>query len=178
MIEQARFTYSPLGKPFEKQIKTIEDQGQKQGEALKDLKPENQIKSIEGIFPKENETEGIKDELGKIKRCENKSIWDHLCYDLSKQLFDFRTFNTIRSLGDDIYNKRVSIGQSDLFDYLFDFNSKIKPKLKQDKKRKNDVFDSVKNLYRGRELVINIFIRGLFPFNSTTETGVKILTSK
>ena len=27
MIEQAKFTYSPLGKAFEKQIKTIEDQG-------------------------------------------------------------------------------------------------------------------------------------------------------
>ena len=25
IIEQARFTYSPLGKSFEKQIKTIED---------------------------------------------------------------------------------------------------------------------------------------------------------
>ena len=30
IIEQAKFTYSPLGKAFEKQIKTIEDQGQKQ----------------------------------------------------------------------------------------------------------------------------------------------------
>ena len=30
IIEQAQFTYSPLGKAFEKQIKTIEDQGQKQ----------------------------------------------------------------------------------------------------------------------------------------------------
>ena len=29
MIEQAKFTYSPLGKAFEKQIKTIEDQGKK-----------------------------------------------------------------------------------------------------------------------------------------------------
>ena len=28
IIEQARFTYSPLGKAFEKQIKTIEDQGE------------------------------------------------------------------------------------------------------------------------------------------------------
>ena len=28
-IEQAKFTYSPLGKAFEKQIKTIEDQGNK-----------------------------------------------------------------------------------------------------------------------------------------------------
>ena len=27
IIQQAKFTYSPLGKAFEKQIKTIEDQG-------------------------------------------------------------------------------------------------------------------------------------------------------
>ena len=27
IIEQAKFAYSPLGKAFEKQIKTIEDQG-------------------------------------------------------------------------------------------------------------------------------------------------------
>ena len=27
MIEQAKFTYSPFGKAFEKQIKAIEDQG-------------------------------------------------------------------------------------------------------------------------------------------------------
>ena len=38
IIEQANFTYSPLGKAFKKQIKTIEDQGQKQVEALKCLK--------------------------------------------------------------------------------------------------------------------------------------------
>ena len=29
IIEQAKFTYSPLGKAFEKQTKTTEDQGQK-----------------------------------------------------------------------------------------------------------------------------------------------------
>ena len=28
IIEQAKFTYSPLGKAFEKQIKAIEDQGE------------------------------------------------------------------------------------------------------------------------------------------------------
>ena len=31
IIEYARFTYSPLGKAFNKQIKTIEDQGKKIG---------------------------------------------------------------------------------------------------------------------------------------------------
>ena len=46
MIEQAMFTYSPLGKIFEKQTKTIEDRGKKQVEALKDLKLKEQTKSI------------------------------------------------------------------------------------------------------------------------------------
>ena len=36
VIEQANFTYSPLGKAFEKQIKTIEDQGVKQIKVLRD----------------------------------------------------------------------------------------------------------------------------------------------
>ena len=34
MIEQVQFTYSPLGKTLEKQIKIIEDQGEKQKKAL------------------------------------------------------------------------------------------------------------------------------------------------
>ena len=39
IIEQAKFTYSPLGKAFQTQTKTIEDQGKKQVDALADLKP-------------------------------------------------------------------------------------------------------------------------------------------
>ena len=36
VIEQAKFTYSPLGKALEKQTKTIEDQGKKQIKAIED----------------------------------------------------------------------------------------------------------------------------------------------
>ena len=39
LVEQGKFTYSPLGKAFEKQTKTIEDQGKKLIDALADLKP-------------------------------------------------------------------------------------------------------------------------------------------
>ena len=46
--EQAKFTYSPLGKAFEKQIQTIEDQGGKQTKALEELKPKEQTKAVEG----------------------------------------------------------------------------------------------------------------------------------
>ena len=37
-----------MGKAFEKQIKTIENQGQKQVEALKNIKPKEHTKANEG----------------------------------------------------------------------------------------------------------------------------------
>ena len=46
IIEQAKFTSSPLQKAFEKQIKTIKDKGEKQIKALEDLKPKEQTKAI------------------------------------------------------------------------------------------------------------------------------------
>ena len=47
IIEQAKFTYSPLGEAFEKEIKTIEDQGEKQVGALENLKPKEETKVIQ-----------------------------------------------------------------------------------------------------------------------------------
>ena len=80
-------------------MKTIEDQGKKKVQALKDLNLKDQPKSIEGIFPNGNETEEIKNERSKIKRYENKATRDNLFSDLKKQSIYFRTFETIRSLG-------------------------------------------------------------------------------
>ena len=48
IIEQTKFTYSPLGKAFDKQVKTVEDQGKKQVDASEKLKPKEEIKPIEG----------------------------------------------------------------------------------------------------------------------------------
>ena len=57
-----------------KQTNTTEDQGIKQVEALEALKlEENQdLKSIEGIFPKEMRNGEIKNELGEIKKWEDE----------------------------------------------------------------------------------------------------------
>ena len=46
IIEQARFTYSPLVKAFEKQTKIIEDKEQKQIDAIESLKPKEQRKRL------------------------------------------------------------------------------------------------------------------------------------
>ena len=57
VIEQAKFAYSLLGKAFEKQTKTIEEQGQKQSEALEVLDPEKKSKTKinRRTFSKRNE---------------------------------------------------------------------------------------------------------------------------
>ena len=46
IIEQATFTYSPLGKAFEKQTKTIEDQGEKQINAINESSIKKYIPEI------------------------------------------------------------------------------------------------------------------------------------
>ena len=74
IVEQAKFTYSPFGKALEKQMKAIKDQGERQVEALKGLKPEKQTKSIEEIFSEGYESVEIKNELNEIKEYEKKSI--------------------------------------------------------------------------------------------------------
>ena len=64
IIEQAKFTYSPLGKAFEKQTNTIEDQGKKQVDALADLK----VKEIKPRETRSNEYgDYFLDGLAKIR---------------------------------------------------------------------------------------------------------------
>ena len=62
-MEQTRFTYSLLGTAFEKQIKTIEDQGQKQFDALESLKPKEQTKRIEDKSNNQSKASIIFDDL-------------------------------------------------------------------------------------------------------------------
>ena len=71
IIEQANFTYSPLKKAFQKQIKTIEDQRKKQVEAVKVLKLNNQKLSIKGVISENTVSEEAKNEFNKVKEIED-----------------------------------------------------------------------------------------------------------
>ena len=51
-IEQNKFTYSPLGTVFKKQIKIIEEKREKQFKALNTFKSDNEKLSIEDVIPK------------------------------------------------------------------------------------------------------------------------------
>ena len=72
IVEKGKFTYFPLGKAFEKQTKTIEEQGEKQVEALEVLKPNTQKSTIKDAIQENTLTEEAKNELSKIKEIEKQ----------------------------------------------------------------------------------------------------------
>ena len=87
IIQQAKFTYSPLGKAFEKQIKTIEDQGEKQVKAIQDNKHLVNINNDDDYKDKlllSRETKTFKDiynkRLNKIEELNNKIDYNNLSY--------------------------------------------------------------------------------------------------
>ena len=126
VIEQAKFAYSPLGKAFEKQTKTIEEQGKKQVKALEILKAEEnkeeEIKSAEGIFPKGMRINEIKNEIDESKNGKKKLV-EKKINKANKYKYDFQQYETIRSFGDSIDNGKISeIDQSSLLDGSTDSN--------------------------------------------------------
>ena len=94
IIEQAKFTYSPLGKAFENQTKTIKDQGNKQVEALENLKPKELTKAIkdESFQSKTNHNHSrativFNDLINKKKYCVNcMKVLIRINYILSMQV--------------------------------------------------------------------------------------------
>ena len=80
IIEQARFTYSPLGKAFEKQIKTIEDQGKKQVDALENLKPKEETKPIEDKSNNQSKATIIFNELINKRKELMSELYDSVDY--------------------------------------------------------------------------------------------------
>ena len=110
MIEQAKFVYSPLGKAFEKQTKITEDQGIRQVKALKALKPEEELESIEELFPKNMRT----DEIYEIKKWEEKIKRKDLKYEINKYEYDFQKHETIRYFCESIYAGKISLHEAEM----------------------------------------------------------------
>ena len=84
IIEQAKFTYSPLAEAFEKQTKMIEEQREKEIKALENRFEKNVLdrdqKSISSLFSKNVINEEATYELNKIVEMENKLDRNDLIY--------------------------------------------------------------------------------------------------
>ena len=130
IIEQAKFTYSPLGKAFEKQTKTIENKGEKQIKAIQDNR--KQLISDDDYKNKlliSKEREIFKDiynkRLDKLEELNNKIDYDNLEHVVEKSGDEY-SFNKIKDpivLLNDIKKGKRSLEEAkekrkDYYNYL------------------------------------------------------------
>ena len=122
IIEEAKFTYTPLGKAFEKQTKTIEDQGEKQIKAIQD---KDFRKSIEKTkrdpdddldILKQNKiyNELTEEKKTEIKKLDNSVDRDKLIYNYkgNTSAVDFSEYYGAIDLANKIKDGDVSLKQA------------------------------------------------------------------
>ena len=159
IIEQAKFTYSPLGKAFEKQIKTIEDQGKKQIDALADLKP----KEIKPRETKPNKYgDYFIDGLTKIRESYKRIDFNNLTYnfkDLKIPPVGFIKFKGLLHIFKSIHNgdtplESVENEQKKLKEEL-GYIKQENPKNRSEEQQ--NIIDNIENLYNSRQEVVKMF---------------------
>ena len=137
IIEQTKFTYSPLGKAFDKQIKTIEDQGKKQVDALKKLKMK-EIKPIEDKSNNQLKAATIFNEpISKRKELMNK-LYDSVDYNNLK-------FKYVGSTEDVSFYEYM--GSKELFNSIRD----NKTGFSEARNKQNDFLNKLTNIKIGRK---------------------------
>ena len=95
IIQQAKFNYSSLEKALEKQRKTIEDQGEKQADALKTSY--KKLPSLKDFVPTEKFNPEIIAAIKRIEEIEKNVDSDKMVYESTGRIYDFRGFKTIRT---------------------------------------------------------------------------------
>ena len=86
-------------KAFEKQIKTIKDQGKKQVEALNTLKSNKHL-AIEDVIPNDAlNNDEAKKELDNVKEIEKNGDREELTYKTDEYTYSFKNFRTIKTFG-------------------------------------------------------------------------------
>ena len=117
VIQQAKFTYSPLGKAFGKQIKTIEDQGKKQVKAIQDKQIINKDDYKDKLLVSK-EREIFKDiynkRLDKIEELNNSIDYNNLEYAgyRRKNIYDFSKLVDPLTLLDEIKKGKILLEQA------------------------------------------------------------------
>ena len=190
IIQQAKFTYSLLGKAIEKQRKTIEDQGKEQVKAIQDNKQLVRINKDDYkdklLFSKEREI--FKDifnkRLNKIEEMNNKIDYDDLDYViLSKDMeYNFSIEKDARSLLNDIKEGKTTLKEAKDRQRNYKYNLNIIRKGNKNSVQKRTL-SNIENHYDARESVIKFIedygtmvLEAKRLAKEQEGTGLKILT--
>ena len=102
-----------MGKAFEKQIKTIEDQGEKQVDVLKNLKPKEQTKAIEDKSNNQSKATVTFNELINKSKKIMRELFDNVDYNNLK--FEYvgptKDVSLMKELFNEIKNSRIKFSE-------------------------------------------------------------------
>ena len=161
IIEQAKFTYFPLGKAFEKQIKTIEGQGQKQIDVLEILKPKEETRPIEDKSNNKSKATIIFNDIINKRKALMKELYDSIDYNNLKFEYvgptkdvSFYEYKDSKELFNAIKNNQIKFSdvknkQNKCLSELS--NTKIGKKTTKQK----ETINNIEKCYLSREEVIN-----------------------
>ena len=107
-----------------------------------------------------------------------------MVYKVTKKIYDFRKFKTIRVFDNQIKNNVINDDitnneQNELLKHIEEFNGSIRPRNLKLKELKKEVLDSALALLQGREMVLKAFQGGIFLRSKESQQkgeGLKILT--
>ena len=165
IIEQAKFTYSSLGKTFEKQPKTIEDQEEKQIKATQDKSIKNTNKCYdydndygeELLIPKEREIfrDIYNDRLEQLQLASRNVDYNNLDYEVitSGDKYQFDGVKDPLVFLKEIKEDRISIQEAK--NIQKEFNKKfnfIRTGKKNQEQRQ--ALNNINNLYNARDMAI------------------------
>ena len=192
IIEQAKFTYSPLGKAFEKQTKTIKDQGEKQVKAIQhkqlvNINNNNDDYKDKLLLSKEREI--FKDiynkRLDKIEELNNKIDYNNLKYVVvnSGKTFDFSTLKDPATFLEAIKKGKISLkeAKNNQQNYLNYLNIIRKGNKNADQKNTlaniNILFNARNSVIKSIEDYGSMILEAKKLAKEQEGTGLKILTS-
>ena len=169
IIEQAKFTYSPLGKAFEKQIKTIEDQGGKQ---IKAIQNQGQVKTIKKytyddedspLISKQKEifNKLVDERLEEITKLDKEVNPDDLIYRYNGSTADekFNEFDNAFGLLDKMRDGKISLvdAKNDQVEFKSNLNEIKKGSKTHRLKNKKNAFYNIEMFYKARNKGIAFF---------------------
>ena len=158
IIEQAKFTYSPLGKAFEKQVKTIEYQGKKQIEALENLKLKEIMQDKTKVIEYSNY---FINQLAKIDKNIKPIDFNDLIYYYkgSNEPIDFYEYKGMMNIFKNIHsgNKTLEDIEQEQNKFKKEINIIKQGNPKKRSEKQKETIDNIENLYKSRQEVVNMF---------------------
>ena len=168
IIQQAKFSYSPLGKAFEEQTKKIKDQGEKQIKAIPDKRPIKLIKKFtydindSPIVLKEKEiySKHTEESCEKINSLEKRVDTNKLVFKYKGNTADedFSKFDKALDLINKIRDGEISLNEAK------EKQAKLKSSMGEIKKvqtisliESKEAKTNIQNLYNARKAAINFF---------------------